>query len=183
MATVAAALVVAVVVIGPALVPTSGPSPERLAQPDPSSSASPLMKGPPPALGSSFRVLLDGEPLPGNEWEVAAGGVGGARTLTVEVRRTGAAEVCLLSFAVLPQTGGAPVGRGLTQGPGQGTDPEVFTLSWDATTPDGDLVPPGRYRLVARTQEQDRPCGVVGDDGPRADVETSLGYFTVGAGT
>lgn len=183
MATVAAAVVVAVVTIGPGLVPPSGPSPERLAQPAPSSSASPLRKERLPGPGFAYRVLLDGEPLPGNEWEVAVGGVGGARTLTVEVRRTGAAEVCLLSFAVLPQTGGAPVDRGLTRGPGQGTDPEVFTLSWDATTPDGDLVPPGRYRLVARTQEQDRPCGVVGDDGPRTDVETSLGYFTAGAGT
>lgn len=191
----AAAAVALVALAIPALQHDDGARPERLAQSPtqpptqapadpvppigaPTSRPTAVPKGPPPSSGFAYTVLVDGEPLPGNAWELV---VDRRRELVVEIERTGVTEVCMLTFAVETESGGAPVARGVQQGPSDdpGARRERLVLAWDGTGDDGAPVPPGRYRLVARTLEQDRPCGTPGDDGPRAEVASSLGLLVV----
>jgi hypothetical protein len=184
--TAAAGLAVSTVAfLVPALTPEADPPPERLAQPAPTvtdpPASNPPVKGRPPAPGATYRVLLDGEPLPGNEWAVAVGGPGAPRAFAVEVRRKGGAEICRIAFVVRPGTGGAPVSGELAQQQGVVDDVEVFAFAWDLSGPDGTFAPPGRYRLVVQTVEQDRPCD--GDGGSPANVEYSLGHLDIGAGS
>jgi hypothetical protein len=133
-----------------------------------------IAKGPPPGPALQYEVLRDGRALPGNEWRVAAAPEG---RLTVRTSPTGAAHACLLTFVLLSaDDGGTPVERVIPQAPVR-DDGRTFDLTWDGTAANGDPVPAGEHRLVARTEEQAEPCD--GGDAPRAQVEVSLGYLVV----
>lgn len=154
-----------------------GSSVERLAQPTAEPTSSVEGASAPPAPAVTFDVLdAAGERLPGNEWELVADPT---VSVTVELSRTGASDMCLLFFEVLAEGGGSTVGR-LSPPGGVTVDPGRFPITWSAFDPEQRRLPPGRYRLVANTQEQDTStCGVMGYRGTSRTVQTSLGLFVV----
>lgn len=117
----------------------------------------------------------EGQLLPGNEWELTADP---SVAVTVEWSKAGPNEMCLLFFEVLPAGGGSQVGE-LTRPGLQELEPDRHRLTWVARDPELRPLPPGKYRLVANTQGRDGPCGDVGYQGPKRDVQTSLGLFVV----
>ena len=174
---VGAALVVPALVV-PAL--TDGDAGPPDVTPSPGTGEPALQKSAPPPLPFAFTTRQDGEPLPGNAWQVV---VDPAVSLTVEAVETApgsAGSVCELALLVETLGPGEPVSGELARRSGWTGGTRVLDLTWDGRTAAGEPAPPGTYRLVARYVEKSS-CGAGGT--VRGSGESSLGQVVVRGAT
>ena len=136
-----------------------------------------IHKGPPPERTAEFETRYKGEVLPGrNSWQLGVERGREARfTVRMTVREGG--QVCRSTFHVSEfEAPSNETVRELRYDPrtlGPGT--YAYPLRWDGTDDDGELLPPGRYRLSAVLKTDPDDC-----DRPMTTEGSGLGELLLG---